>query len=276
MDLDFDVSGLGIRLRGLPDSLAARLAEGWARFRVERCAEIFLDADVSIAGAPMAPGTTMSKDLSAREGPFGATFEVPEGTLELIRSEARVRLAPGDEARQQWGLVNLLAIAFGWLLPAHGGATLHAAAVVLDGRAFVLLGAEGEGKTTWASLAEEAGASELSDDVVVVDASSDPAVARSAPFRATEFRPVGPGRWPIAALLVPRHGDEAALSPLARLPLAARLTAGVLAAATSRAAEARRAGVVDRLLDAVPARTLTFRRDPSFVPLLRAFPSRRL
>src|SRR6185369_9780218 len=79
VDLDFDVSGLGIRLRGLPDSLAARLAEGWARFRVEHCAEIFLDADVSIAGAPMAPAATMSKDLSAREGPFGATLDVPEG-----------------------------------------------------------------------------------------------------------------------------------------------------------------------------------------------------
>jgi len=259
----------------MPEGLGSRLAAHWARFRVERCVETFLDAEVSIGGAPMAPAETVSREMSAREGPFGATFEVPEGTLELIRSEARVRLAPGDEGRQYWGLVNLLAIAFGWLLPAAGGATIHAAGIVLDGRAFLLLGAEGEGKTTWAALAEEGGASVLSDDIVVVDASSVPVIARSAPFRADDFRAAGPGRWPVAALLVPRHGDEAALSPLARLPLAARLTGSLFSAATSRAAEARRAAVVERLLEGVPARTLTFPKDPSFLPLLRSFPSRR-
>jgi hypothetical protein len=274
-EIDFDLSGLGLRLRGLPEGLGSRLAEHWARFRVERCAEIFLDAEVSISGAPMAPAGTVSRELSAREGPFGATFELPEGTLELIRSHARVRLAPGDEGRQYWGLVNLLAIAFGWLLPAHGGATLHAAGIVVDGRAFLLLGAEGEGKTTWTGLAEEAGASVLSDDIVVVDASSEPVTVRSAPFRADDFRPVGPGRWPVAALLVPRHGEEPALAPLARLPLAARLTASLFSVATSEAAEGRRGAVVERLIESVPARTLTFPKDGSFLALLRSFPARR-
>jgi len=142
---------------------------------------------------------------------------------------------------------------------------------VVDGRAFVLLGAEGEGKTTWAGLAESGGASVLSDDIVVVDASSGAPSARSAPFRADDFRPLGPGRWPVAAFLIPRHGDEPSLAPLARLPLAARLTASLFSAATSGAAEARRAAIVERLLDAVPARTLTFPKDPSFLALLRAF-----
>jgi hypothetical protein len=268
--LDFDLSGLGLRFQEIPRELGERLESRWARFRVPRCAEVFLDVDAAIAGDTIPPSRTMSKDLAASEGPFGATFRIPEGSLELIRSKARVRLGPGDEGRQHWGLVNLLAIAFGWLLPAHGGATLHAAGVVLDGRAFLLLGGEGAGKTTWTALAQEGGAQVLSDDIVVVDGSTAVVAARSAPFRADEFPPVGPGRWPIAAFLVPRHGAAPSLEPLGRLPLAARLTSCLFSVSTSPAAESRRATIVERLSSGVPARTLTFRKDASFLPLLRA------
>ena len=154
-----------------------------------------------------------------------------------------------------------------------GGAMLHAAGIVLEGRAFVLIGAEGSGKTTWTLRAREAGADVLSDDIVVVTRSASGAFeALSTPFRSAQYGTLLAGRWPIAALLLPEHGAPARLRPVPGLALRARLFANLPFVVEALATDTRVADVMDALATSVPARTLTFSPDPSFVPWLRAFP----
>jgi ABC-type dipeptide/oligopeptide/nickel transport system ATPase component len=55
----------------------------------------------------------------------------------------------------------------------HDRFVLHGAAIVRDGRAFLLLGQSGAGKSTLAVAALEAGWQALADDVVILHASPD-------------------------------------------------------------------------------------------------------
>jgi len=182
-----------------------------------------------------------------------------------------VDLGAGETRHQMWALVNLVLAALGWRLPSLGGAALHAAAIAVGGRAFVLVGPEGAGKTTWARLSEAAGARVVSDDVVVVRERDGRAEVLATPFRTQSFRDRGPGRWPLGALLVARHGDHAALRSVSRLAVEATVTANLLYVSSAPPEDGRPARVVGRLLDAAPARTLVFARDGGFVELLRGF-----
>jgi hypothetical protein len=194
-----------------------------------------------------------------------ARFEADEGSVRIrADGHGQIRLARGTSGRRFFGLSSLVAAATGWRVSLERGVTLHAAGAVLDGRAFLLVGPSGSGKSTWAEILRGAGATVLSDDVVVVE-TSPPARVLSVPFRVRPHRPAPPGRWPLAAWLVARHGTEPALERVDAVRTQALLAANVLyVGAASRLALCER-------LATVPVRELTFRPDASFVPLLRAF-----
>ena len=145
---------------------------------------------------------------------------------------------------------------------------LHAAGVLVGGRAFLLVGPSGCGKTTWARTAAEAGLPVLSDDCVLVDSAQGPLVALGSPFRAKDFPSPGPGRWPVAAILLPQQAPAPSLTPVPRLMLEARVSANLLfsaAAWDAQPAAARAAGVIAA---GAPARTLAFRPDASWIDVV--------
>jgi hypothetical protein len=112
----------------------------------------------------------------------------------------------------------------------------------------------------------------LSDDLVVVV--RDPAgraLALSTPFRSAQHGNMPAGRWPVAAFLLPEHGRAPALETVSALATQARLTANLPFVVDAMGRDSRLSEVVGRLAASAPARTLVFARDPSFVPLLRAF-----
>jgi hypothetical protein len=184
----------------------------------------------------------------------------------------RVRLAATTAQKQYYALLNLVTAAAAWRLPSRHGLLLHAAGIVLDGRAFVMVGSEGSGKTTWALLASEAGAGVLSDDLVVVERDADGrAQALSTPFRSAQYGTMPPGRWPVAAFLLPAHGPAPALETVSALATEARITANLPFVVDAMGRDARLPDAVERIARSAPARTLVFARDRSFVPLLRAF-----
>ena len=106
---------------------------------------------------------------------------------------------------------------WGTRFPAEGGLLVHAAGVVVDGRAFLLTGPSGAGKTTWARACAAAGLPVLSDDVVLLHADLERPCALGSPLRARDFPAPGRGRWPLAGLLLARHGTP----DLAPTPLSA-------------------------------------------------------
>ena len=270
-ELHFDLSGISLRLRGVPDDCRRLLESSWAEFFVSTPSEVFLDVEVRVSGSPAVSGNPLAVERvrGSDDDPTGR-FRMPEGELEVSREgKASIVLAEGAARTRFYALLNLLLAALGWCLPSRRATVLHGAGVVLDGSAFALVGPAGAGKSTWAELAKSRGALYLSDDVVFLDASGETVVLLSVPIRANHPRPLGPGRWPLSAMLFPEHGDAPRLDPVDGLRARARLVANLLYAASSLDTDPRVGEVVDRILSRVRLRTLTFAQEPSFVELLR-------
>ena len=264
--LSIDVSGLPIRVHGLPPGLRESLEDAWAGFVVPAVSDPILDVSVEEGTRPLTPGRVMVGGISVKREGDVVRFarDEAEGSLDLASGSATVALSAGDDKRRAWGLVNLVHAALAWRLAPQGGGILHAAGIVVEGRAFLLIGSEGAGKSTFADVAASAGLLVVGDDQVVVLRSGGRLEALGAPVRNREHVNAPKGRWPVAAFLLPRHGAPASLAPASRLDLLPRLTANLPYALFEHE------GLLQEIADGVPARWLTFAPDPSFVPLLRA------
>jgi len=266
-----DFSGLVVRFRGLDDALAGALASRWAPFIASQAATPWLDVAVSAADRTIETGRAMRPSLTGEVRDGSARFRSDEGEIAIDAAGlARVRLGRGDDAWRFWGLVNLTAAACAFHMPSRPGAVLHAAGIVVDGRAFVLSGPEGAGKSTFARAAREGGARVIGDDTVLIDGATGRLELLGWPFRADEATSPGPGRWPVAAILIPRWGRAPRIDPADRLAVEARPTANLLYMASGWGRDARLDALVPFLAGAVPHRVLTFAPEPSFVPILRA------
>jgi hypothetical protein len=269
-----DLSGLVVRLRGLDDALASAFASEWAPFIAGAGTTPWLDVEVRSSDRVMAAGRVMQPSLTGDVKDGAARFWSDEGELTIdAEGRAYVSLARGDDRWRFWGLVNLLAAALAVRLPSRSGALLHAAGIVLDGRAFLLVGQEGSGKSTFAAVARRGGARVISDDTVLVDRGEDGLVLLGSPFRAHEATNPGPGRWPVAAALSARRGEPARLDPMGRLAVEALLTSNLLFVIRGWGHDARLDALVPFLATATSYRVLTFSPDPSFLAVLRSFPA---
>jgi len=269
----YDLSGLGVRLHGAPRGWGSAVARWWAPFEVPRAARPVLEAWVRDDATAVGSGTPLACERveEATDGSW-VRFRTPEGEARVESSgRARIALGPGDEDVRAYALMNLLLAALAWRLPDLDTAVVHAAGVVVRGRAFVLVGAAGSGKSTFARCARDGGALSLSEDLVVLHAAGAGFEALSVPFRADDRRPAGPGRWPVAAVLLPEAGPEPGMRPADRMRARASLAANLPYAADSRRHGPALVTLMERLLAAVPVCTLTFRPDGSFLPLLAAF-----
>jgi len=275
--LAFDLSGIALHLEGVPAASAATLCRDWAAFRIDETERPFLHVEISrVEQAHADPAPFDPKSMRAELGRSRATFRMPQGRLELDGSgRARLALASGLGAHEYFTLLNLLRAALAASLPSRGGALVHAAALVVDGRAFALAGAEGSGKSTWAREGEHGGANIVSDDLILVDREGEAFVVAGAPFRSTHRVDFRRGRWPLAAILFPRHGARPGLAPVPPLLAQARIVANLPFVAEALDRDERLRAVVERLVERVPCRELTFAPDPGFIGLLRAFESAR-
>ncbi len=274
--LSLDISGLGVELHGLTRELGRHASADWSSFVSARSSSPFLHAEVLLRenSAPheVFDAKSMTVDVEADR----ARFALGSGSAEISRSGAMlVRLAAGGTAGQFYTLANLLCAGFAWKLPDRGGVMLHAAGIVIDERAFLLVGQGGSGKTTWSALAKTAGASVLSDDMVFVDGAEPRLEVLSTPFRDDYPVSIGPGRWPLAAILLAEHGNRPRLEEVPALLAQARLVANLPFVVDGVPRDPRPLEVVQHLIERVPVRKLVFARDARFVDALRGFPDAR-
>ncbi len=269
---DLDVSGVGVRLEGLPERLEQGLRAEWPAFAVPFTDRDPIVVEVGELDRSLTPGPTMTggTDIERTGGSLTVRRDEGEMTCDAAVRRVTMRLAQGDDRRRLWGLINLLAPALAWRLLASGGGALHAAGIVLRDRAFLLIGGEGAGKTTWAQAAGAAGVAAISDDIVFVDRSSGRLEAIGTPIRDREIRHAGPGRWPVAAILLPQHGAPAALLSATRLAVEARVAANLLYVSSGWTADPLAGRALESIAGGAPARTLVFAPDASFLPLLRS------
>ncbi len=267
-------SGVRIRLLGLTRESADRMAVEWRAFATDAAAEPFLNIQVSFVDGGVDPGPFRPKLMSSAFESDAACFSMNGGEVRVDGTgQAELTLARGLGTREYFTLMNLLRAALAWRLPHRGAALLHAAGLVVDQGAFLLVGSEGSGKSTWAALGERAGARVLSDDLVLVDGGGARLEALGSPFRSTHRADYRPGRWPVRAILFPRHGESPAFAPCDGMLARARLAANLPFVSAALERDPRVAAVVERLATAVPCRELTFGMDPAFVDLLRSTPS---
>ncbi len=268
--VDVDLSGFGVRFEGLPHELAAELRTRWSEYLAERVESPEIVIRVEDDLRAMAPGRFMDGSLRIEATRESIRFGADEGELvhDRLGTIATVRLARGDDGRRFWGLVNLACAAVGWRLAARGGGAVHAAGVLIDRRAFLVVGPPGCGKTTWARTASQAGLPVLSDDCVLLDASTGRLSALGSPFRSSDFPSPGRGRWPVAAILIPRWAAEPSLAPTTRLMLEARIASSLLFTDLTHDSHSAAARAVAAIAAGAPARILSFRPDASWVPLV--------
>ncbi len=273
--LDLDLSGVTLRLEGVSRGSHERLSDEWSAFRARAAARPFLHARVRTRDAHDGSPTPHTrqfapKQMRSRLTAERAVFSMPEGQGEVDASgRCRIELAPGLGDREFFTLVNLLRACLAWRLPSRGSALLHAAGLVVESRAFVLVGAEGSGKSTFARLGEQSGARVISDDLVLLDSTAGQIELLGAPFRSTHPIDFRRGRWPLAAVLFPRHGRPAALAATAPLVAKARILANLPFIAEGVESDPRIESLLARLSHAAPCLELTFAPDPSFIELLR-------
>jgi hypothetical protein len=276
-ELAFDISGIGILFRGLNESLRDRLRRDWSTFLVSAPAAPLLRLELSYTAGP-APelGDYLPKAMESSFDASAAEYRMPEGRARVEASgRAEIRLTRGLGNREYYTVQNLARACLAWSLPRRPAALLHAAGLVVAGNAFLLVGAEGAGKSTWVELGEGGGARAVSDDLLLVDGLRGRPEVLGAPFRSTHVADYRPGRWPLAAVLLPRFASETRWSVASRLLASARLTANLPFIETPPARDEARASIVERLFGRVDCLELAYRRDSGFLELLRGWPATR-
>jgi hypothetical protein len=268
--LSFDFSGIPLRLRLDDADVARRFETDWRRFLSADAPEPLLDMLAQIGGAPAPEGPLQTLETTAELRPGAARFSSPEGAIEVQLSGLALSVrAPAPPERQFWTLVNLICAALAWRLPSRGALLLHGAAIVLDDRAFVLVGPAGSGKTTWADSARAAGARYLSDDLTVVDTTGAEVAVLATPIRGDDPEPQPPGRFALAALLLPAHGAPPRLAPVSALAASARVAANLPFVAEWLERDERIGAALSALCTKARTYELTFAPDRAFVEHLR-------
>jgi hypothetical protein len=99
------------------------------------------------------------------------------------------------------------------------------------------------------------------------------AVDAAPPAPSRDLPGPGPGRWPLAAVLIPSQGAAAALDPAPQLLVSAQVQASLpyVGDCWMQVTGGRE---LTEHLDEVPSARLTFAREPSFVDLLRRWPNK--
>ena len=227
-----------------------------------------LEVDVRFEGAELPSGTIDDAPLDRTISGDAIDFRSREGRIEIDeRGTANALIGTGDAATRAYALINLIVPALAWRLPRNGALIVHSGAVLVGEHGFVLVGQAGAGKSTFVTHAIAAGARAVSEDLNLLVFDDERWRVAGSPLRTRIHRGPGAGRWPLAAILVPRHGSPAALEPVPRLLASAQLQ-GNLPFVGDCWMRVLGGTELTTWLDEVPARQLTFARDSSFVPLL--------
>lgn len=186
------------------------------------------------------------------------------GWFDAAGGSGRLLLAGGDYERVERALENYIRAAVAWQAASLGGAFVHAASAVLDGRGYLFYGESGAGKSTLSASNRRARV--VSDDLSLLLPGVDGRLDLvGSPFRGTyEGGEPVVGRFPLAAGFRLVQAPTAEVRPVARIRALAELTANLPFVADSLGT---RPDVFERLRVAiapVPLAHLHFRKDDSY------------
>jgi hypothetical protein len=186
------------------------------------------------------------------------------GWFDTSGGEGQILLAGGDVEPPERALENYVRAAVAWQAASRGGALVHAASAVRDGRAYLFYGESGAGKSTLAACNRRGRV--ISDDLTLVlpGPGGDLEIVGS-PFRGTyeEGEPLL-GRFPLAAGFRIVKDVEASVRAVSRLRALAELVGSLPFVAEAFARRPDLFEQVERSFAACPLAHLHFRKDDSF------------
>jgi len=160
---------------------------------------------------------------------------------------------------------------FASFLSLHQGIALHAAGVVVDGRALLFMGNSGVGKSTMARLwSAERDVTVLADDLIILRYEEGRFIAYGTPWRG-EPGLTSPASAPLARIYLIYHSKT---NQLAALPAGARLAARLFNQSYPpywlQEGLAAHIDLIERLALTIPCFELGFLPDPSVISYVRA------
>ncbi|WP_236687115.1 phosphoenolpyruvate carboxykinase (ATP) [Ornithinibacillus californiensis] len=100
-------------------------------------------------------------------------FEIPNVAIYMVEKGSTITISPMPGAKEDQIRLYLLGTCMGALLFQRKVLPLHGSAVVIDGKAYAIVGDSGAGKSTLASAFLQRGYQLLTDDIVPVTLSDD-------------------------------------------------------------------------------------------------------
>ena len=191
-----------------------------------------------------------------------------EGEVDVGAGEGELTLTSREPVPMRMSLENFLRISCQLALTDRGAFLLHSAGVLDEGRCFLFFGQSGAGKSTATELS--APRSVLSDDMVLVDAASNPVQIHAVPFFGL-FPPEQRtrGAFPAAAAFRLRQSDEVRIESLSGARAVATVSASVPFVHDLGLRHDGITDLVTRFCERVTVADLHFTRSARFWDLLR-------
>jgi len=186
------------------------------------------------------------------------------GWFDTVRSTGQLLLAQGDYEVPDRAMENYLRVAVAWLAISRGGALVHAASAVRNGRGYLFYGESGAGKSTLSASNRRGRV--VSDDLTLVLPGPDgtPHVVGS-PFRGTyEQGRAVLGRFPLAAGFRIVKAAVAEVRPVQRVRAMAELVGNLPFTAECFHRRPELFEGVERTFANCPLAHLHFRKDDTF------------
>jgi hypothetical protein len=184
---EMDLGDLRVRVEDLPTCWEPFVTEQYAPFAeapgsgrppelVVRCRE---GEGLRVALPPRDEATVIEVEAIETKR-FLIRSHWQDGWVDLERGEGELTLTDRAWDRFTMSVENYLRVTLQLASIDRGAFLLHAAGVLDEGRVFLFFGPSGSGKST--ATANSAPRRALSDDMVLIDVSRNPPVARAVPF----------------------------------------------------------------------------------------------
>lgn len=257
--IGIEIGGLPLVLRTNDPGYAAMLRERYANFLcpAERARHSF---EVTLTSPPR------PRDDEVEAVRVGTRWRLGRGDFAATWDPA-ARCGTLTQSVNPYSTDTLLRIVHSLALAESDGFLLHAASAMRNGRAFVLSGVSGAGKTTITRLAP-AGAIRLTDEISYIRRVDGRYTAFGTPFSGELATAGENAAAPVAALYFLTQGPEHRIDPLAPEAALRKLLRNILFFATDAALTARVFQVACDFLAAVPAHELVFKPDGGVWDLL--------
>lgn len=264
-EITIEIAGFGVNVRTDSAEQSQKIRTRYAAFlsslsETKSLIDITLHVDPQAQYIPIQAGEVWRSDITIQDNTLHFTSYLEQGTLNLASQKAELTLAPNGE------IENFLRTIYAWLCLQNDAIMLHSAGIIKNNVGYLFFGPSGAGKSTTSALSAEAGATVISDDIVILKPQTNGLYHLCGVPFIGEFS--GGIRANISAPLraiYRLHQDMThQIKPLPRSIAIAELTASAPFVVQHSSLSDQVLDICTQIVNQYPVQTLHFKRDPHF------------